>query len=1490
MCLKSAIKKIRRQSQRLIRGIDYDDLDYNTVQGNSPGSLRRPTFILKGEGKTFDALIDQLASMKRRKVEGRSRQSSITSNGLGALDRNVNDECTEAKPNVGNQGYVQFQAGGSNGTVARTSDTIGTETEKTIDKNSTQNKVLNNEVTPSTIKTECGKTAEDIITLPKKLGSVSHDCKDDDRDQRGVNYDEILLGNAQVIDVKNTAIVRVKEENHKEEEKEKISEAVRLGRISRGDSAIRFLARVSTLKSCNSIDEDSGADKSPPSNYGCSSSYSPMSVSSDTINDANSSGGNRPVGDFVYPDLQSRVRSLRLKSRSISPVSRSGGSPAIKLSSEDYLHMSQKKIGVIVDFNDFDDDDDKDEKDNDESSPESNEYGIQKRKEKEMEQSFNFHAREALTVSDYDIEESEDGLQLQYRFGNVTRNIRNSSHFANRDSIAINRGLNFGDTFLHNLKNTNNNVQNDLTDGDVDTRNNDFYSLQTNLMLRTSATNATDDGSFTMDKAHGHDQTDQDGDSVSDMLTNIRKASIGAASTPPRTTNNRRPASVRVTSDRIPPAAAVSRPKPHDHDQTDQDGDSVSDMLTNIRKAGIGAASTPPRTTNNRRPASMRVTSDRIPPAAAVSRPKEAEKSNLRDSMLSRTTDGGSFTTDEIYSVRDECHPYTNGRRAEITARDGSSRSSSVRLSIGRKASTESVGSIDRPIDRSIAGRKAFVSVVRHNSSSNINMYDTMSKSRRVSNTVQPPKSKAKEEQANLFNEYLTREFSSVRRAEFQNEMELMSSIMKEKMVQLNDSIQKVQMHNDEIMQGTRLSNFVNSPTDKFTRKSILEIDSDGMESNQMENPTNLNLNMDLIRMRMRSASIHTDPNTPMRKSSLQFDVDPNTPKRKSSLDSNTVDFMSNPMIARMRTASINTNNDSNTPKRKTSLDSNTVDFMSNPMIARMRTASINTNNDSNPPKRKSSLQTSADNQEVAVEYMNNPMSIRSKSIRTEPNTPLRKSSLQLDADSHAIEYMRNPVGNRSRSVHTDPNSPSIRKSIFQIDEAKDGDAITNIRNQIKLAFTPNLSAWRPLSPPAVTSRTMASQRDKERNSGNFVYTAHSDDDDKSDKNKELFPQTSLTSPPQTDHMRQYAHSNANSNGNAYGVAATQEKINSHTHSDNYQYNREDFNAYNLTHSDVENRHRTGGDLSSVFLPIDNSTTQAQTDSPSSSINRLSRGNDDRGGNSPDSSCYSYCNYSNTNSENNHNSEDNNQVNVRDGGDSSNYNDAQHHQGGPSYFTDINPAEDSVPSNNYTPGTGTGTGSNNCSPTASLSTRLDTRGHGGSSSHTGREMNMNTTANANSNGTGTGNGSNAIDTHRITGTGSGTGVTNYSIPLQLCSKDSVSYVSSMPGIDVALDVLTDCSSSCERSDYQSPASNMNHALALASAWGSPRPEVLHCTVLHCTVLYCTVLYCNTFMHLFITFIHLFIHNIHTFIHSYIHAYVHSCIHCNTFINSSHLSY
>ena len=357
MCLKSAIKKIRRQSQRLIRGIDYDDLDYNILQENSPGSLRRPTFILKGEGRTFDALIDQLASMKRRKVEGRSRQSSISLNGQGALDRNVNDECTEAKPYVSNQGNVQFQARGSNGNMARIYDTIEAVTGQTIDNSPIQKKVQDNEVSPSTIKTECGKT-EDIITLPKKQGSVSHDYKDAEQDQRGVNYDEILLGNAPEKDG-NTAIAKVKEENHKEEEKEKISEAVRLGRISRGDSAIRFLARVSTLKSCNSIDEEIGADKSPPSNYGCSSSYSPMSVSSDTANDGNSSGGNRSVGDFVYPDLQSRVRSLRLKSRSISPVSRSGGSPAVKLSSEDYLHMSQKKIGVIVDFNDFDDDDDK---------------------------------------------------------------------------------------------------------------------------------------------------------------------------------------------------------------------------------------------------------------------------------------------------------------------------------------------------------------------------------------------------------------------------------------------------------------------------------------------------------------------------------------------------------------------------------------------------------------------------------------------------------------------------------------------------------------------------------------------------------------------------------------------------------------------------------------------------------------------------------------------------------------------------------------------------------------------------------------------------------------------------------------------------------------------------------------------------------------------------------------------------------------------------
>jgi hypothetical protein len=905
-------------------------------------------------------------------------------------------------------------------------------------------------------------------------------------------------------------------------------------------------------------------------------------------------------------------------------------------------------------------------------------------------------------------------------------------------------------------------------------------------------------------EAHNYDLIDQDGDSVSDMLTKIRKAGIGAASVPRN--DNRRPASMRVTSDRIPPAH-VTRPKETerrtfsngmprptdagsftsgDHDLIDQDGDSVSDMLTNIRRAGIGAASASAPRTANRRPASMRVSSDMIPPAHGT-RPRQTERSSLGSSMQ-RPTDSGSFTTDEIYSVRDECHPYNSGRRAE---RDGGgSRSSSVRLSIGRKSSTESHNSSNP----ALLGRKAFVSVVRHNSSSNINMYDSTIKPRRVSNHVQPPKSKAKEEQANLFNEYLTREFSSSRRAEFQTEMELMSSIMKEKMVQLNDSILKVQMHSDESMQGADLSKSGTVTTDKFNRKSILEVESDVIESHQMENPTNIN--MDLIRLRMRAASIHTDPITPMRKSSLKLDADgnsadfmsnpmiakmrtssittdPDTPIRRSSLQSNadstTVDFMSNPMIARMRTASINT--DPNTPLRKSSLqsgaDSTTVDYMSNPMIVKMRAASINT--DPNAPLRKSSLQTGADSN--AIEYMRHPISLRSKSIHTEPSTPLRKTSLRLDADSHTVEYLRHPVSMRSKSIHTDPNSPSI-KSIFQIDAAKDGDAITNIRNQIKLAFTLNTSAWKPLSPPAVASSMVPRQRDRDGKNEGFIYTAHSDDDDKPDRKQDLFPQTLLTSPPQPDHMR---HS-------------IDQCTSAHNGSEVTQGRRIDTN--------LEARNS-----SQVFLPIDQNQSdrqgQASIDSPSSSM-RQSKAYDDRGGNSPGSSCYSYYNY---NSENNHNSEDNNT--VRDDVNRNVSESSQPHQVGPILLSDISIPEDSLMRGNHT------AASQCCSPAASISTRLEVRGQGqaGSSSHTGKEI-ITVTSPTDSH------------THRAVGT------SNQPTPDKLTAKDSNKYVSNMPKIDVALEVLTDVSS-CEKSDYQSPESNMNHALALASVWGSPLPEVLH---------------------------------------------------------------
>jgi hypothetical protein len=1712
LCLKAAIKKIRRQSQRIIRGTDNEDLDCGSPQGNSPGGSRRSTFILRGEGKTFDALIDQLTS-KRRKSEGRSRQSSIGSSGPGSIDRNINDECKETKPNISNQSNDHFRALGSNENLALAplSRDSNSKIRETVP---IPTKVLDAPVIPGTVKTECEKIEEIIITLPKKLGSVSHDYKEDERDQQnGGNYDEILLG-SEKDKVENTAVTNTVD--HMQAEKERISEAVRLGRISRGDSAIRFLARVSTLKSCNSVDDEVGADKSPI-NYGCSASYSPMSVSSDNANDT-SSIGNRSVGDFVYPDLQSRVRSLRLKSRSISPVSRSGGSPPSKLSTEDYHQMSQKKIGIIVDFNDFDDDDREDKED--EYGPESKEFATPKGQQLEKEQLFAYSAREALAVNDHDIDDSED--DLQYRFGNVTRNVRNSSHFANRSSISMSRGLNSGDA--HNLSLINpSNIQNDLKDREVadvagPTVRNDSYAFQANQWMRaslrlteplaglvttdtvnnqdlidqggdsigvmptsirkadisaasasasaprsaplrpasmrvtsdrippapltrpkmfersnssnsiphagsvdtvhdqdlidqggdrvgemlssirkagigaasaprnanrrpvsmrvtsdrippahvtqpkkqtersslgnsmprpTSALPSTSDlidqdgdsvsdmltsirkagiGAVPRDtnrrpasmrvtsdrippahvtqpkksslgnsmprpstashEAHNFDLVDQDGDSVSDMLTNIRKAGIGAASVSPPRDTNRRPASMRVTSDRIPPAHVTqpkkqtersslgnSMPRPstasheaHNYDLVDQDGDSVSDMLTNIRKAGIGAASVPRN--DNRRPASMRVTSDRIPPAH-YTRPKETERRNFTNSMprptdsgsftsgdhdlidqdgdsvsdmltnirragigatstspprtanrrpasmrvssdmippahgtrprqtersslgnsMQRPTDSGSFTTDEMYGVRDECHPYTSGRRAE-RERDGGSRSSSVRLSIGRKPSTESHNSSNP----ALLGRKAFVSVVRHNSSSNINMYDTMNKPRRVSNPVQPPKSKAKEEQANLFNEYLTREFSSSRRAEFQTEMELMSSIMKEKMVQLNDSILKVQMHSDENMQGADLSKSGTVTTDKFNRKSVLEVESDVMESHQMENP--MNLNMDLIRLRMRAASIHTDPNTPMRKSSLKIDADgnsvdfmsnpmiakmrtasittdPDTPIRRSSLQSNadstTVDFMSNPMIARMRTASINT--DPSTPLRISSLqsgvDSTTVDYMSNPMIAKMRTASITT--DPNAPLRRSSLQTDADSN--AIEYMRHPISLRSKSIHTEPSTPLRKTSLRLDADSNAVEYVRNSTSMRSKSIHTDPNSPSV-KSIFQIDAAKDGDAITNIRNQIKLAFTLNTSAWKPLSPPAVASNMVPRQRDRDGKNGGFIYTAHSDDDDKPDRKRDLFPQTLLTSPPQTDHMR---HS---------------------------------INQYTSAHNDSEvtQGRRNDGNLeernsSQVFLPIDQNQSdrqgQASIDSPSSSM-RQSKVYDDRGGNSPDSSCYSYYNY---NSENNQNSEDNNT--VRDDVNRNVDESSQQHQVGPILLSDISLPEDSLTRGNHT------ATRQNCSPTASMSTRLEVRGqgHAGSSSHTGKEIITVTSPTD-------------IHTHRAVST------SNQPTPDKLTVKDSNKHVSNMPKIDVALDVLTDVSS-CEKSDYQSPESNMNHALALASVWGSPRPEVLY---------------------------------------------------------------
>ena len=55
--MKKSIKKIRRRSFRILRGLTPTDSDvgHNTQSGAVPKS-----FVLEGEGETFDALIDQL--------------------------------------------------------------------------------------------------------------------------------------------------------------------------------------------------------------------------------------------------------------------------------------------------------------------------------------------------------------------------------------------------------------------------------------------------------------------------------------------------------------------------------------------------------------------------------------------------------------------------------------------------------------------------------------------------------------------------------------------------------------------------------------------------------------------------------------------------------------------------------------------------------------------------------------------------------------------------------------------------------------------------------------------------------------------------------------------------------------------------------------------------------------------------------------------------------------------------------------------------------------------------------------------------------------------------------------------------------------------------------------------------------------------------------------------------------------------------------------